>query len=122
MCVAVSFVKGCDLAPKPSGLSSPQGRNTLFGRKVATVSKAGVSGTDREPAYAVNESNREGCLSCQDGNELNISAREIIVSAIIMITLYIGCVRINLLIDFSVLFIAVSASTFLGFIAGRLSK
>lgn len=31
-------------------------------KKVATVSKAGVSGTDREPANAVNESNREGCV------------------------------------------------------------
>lgn len=30
-------------------------------KKVATVRKGGVSGTDREPADAINDTNREGC-------------------------------------------------------------
>jgi hypothetical protein len=44
MCVAVIIVKGCDLAPKPSGLSSfekaedavlAQGRNRSQGKRVS---------------------------------------------------------------------------------------
>lgn len=87
--------------------------------KVATVRKAdaGTAEQDESSSEAINH-NREG-VSC--GGVYFPINKEIIISAIIIIALYIGCSFINLLVDFSTLFICVTLSCFSGLIIGRLS-
>lgn len=55
-------LKVATLCENRSGLSSPQGRKTLFSHKVATVGEDGVSAKQTESHNEAINDNRDGCL------------------------------------------------------------